>query len=123
MARRDLSGTVDFRRLEDYAGGDAQVVEEVLALFVEQAELWARLIDPSAKAEGFRDAAHTLKGSALGLGADALAIACGEAEAGAERPLGERTVLAERVRDALATALSDVAAYRHEELLAALKRP
>lgn len=123
MARRDLSGAIDFQRLEAYAADDAQVVEEVLALFVEQAEVWARLLDPSAGAAGFRDAAHTLKGAALGLGADALAAACGAAEAGAQASVGERTVLAAHVRDALAAALSDVAAYRHERLLRELKSP
>ena len=64
MARRDLTGAVDFAYLEAYAGGDQQVVDEVLALFREQAALWVRLLDPSSGDGGWRDAVHTLKGSA-----------------------------------------------------------
>jgi HPt (histidine-containing phosphotransfer) domain-containing protein len=121
MARRDLTGAVDFAYLENYAGGDAQVVDEVLALFVEQAGLWKRLLDPSTADGGWRDAAHTLKGSALGIGARALGEACGAAEAAAGADLIERTMRLTRVRDALDAALEDVAAYRHEQALRSLK--
>ena len=41
MARRDLSGAVDFSVLERTTGGDDGVSEEVLALFAEQAAIWA----------------------------------------------------------------------------------
>ena len=74
VAKRDLSGAVDFPRLELYAGGDTALVEEVLALFQEQADLWLRLLEGGGGG-GFRDAAHALKGSALGLCADGLADA------------------------------------------------
>jgi ubiquinone biosynthesis protein UbiJ len=60
MARRDLTGAVDFAYLEAYAGGDQQVVDEVLALFREQASMWARLLDPASGDGAWRDAVHTL---------------------------------------------------------------
>jgi HPt (histidine-containing phosphotransfer) domain-containing protein len=78
MARRDLTGAVNFKHLETYAADDQAVVDEVLAIFREQAAMWIRLLDPAA--EGWRDAAHTLKGSALGIGAFALADECEAAE-------------------------------------------
>ena len=81
MARRDLTGAVDFAYLETYAGGDQQVVDEVLALFREQASLWSRLLEPGADPGVWRDAVHTLKGSARGIGANALAEVCAVAEA------------------------------------------
>ncbi len=122
MARRDLSGAVDFGRLETYAGHDDAVIDEVLEIFREQAAVWTRLLDPDAPA--WRDAAHTIKGAALGVGAQVLAEACGEAEAApATAPPEERVRLTERVRDALDAALSDVAAYRHERLLGSLRAP
>jgi len=117
MARRDLTGAVDFAYLEAYAGGDQQVVDEVLALFREQAALWVRLLDPSSGDGGWRDAVHTLKGSARGIGAVALAEACAAAEvAGAV----SATAL-DGVRDALNAALADIAAYAHEQALKSLK--
>ena len=116
MARRDLTGAVDFGYLETYAGGDMALVEEVLGLFREQAVMWVRLLDPAAEGEAWRDGAHTLKGSARGIGAGALAEACDAAEL-AGPDVGERTVRLERVKDALDAALSDIAAYLHEREL------
>jgi HPt (histidine-containing phosphotransfer) domain-containing protein len=112
MARRDIKGVVDFGYLEDFAAGDEAVVDEVLELFREQAALWSRLVD--ADQPGWRDAVHTIKGAARGVGAFALGEACAWAEA-----KGVRGIPA--VRDALDAALADIAAYAHERALNALK--
>ena len=40
MARRDLTGAVDFTVLEAMTGGMDDVTEEVLGLFAQQAALW-----------------------------------------------------------------------------------
>ncbi len=114
MARRDLTGAVDFGYLEEFAAGDQQVVDEVLALFREQAGLWSAMLDPAS--EGWRDAVHTIKGAARGVGAFALGDACEQAEAAGAQGLAG-------VRDALDTALQDVAAYAHEMALRSLKAP
>ena len=116
MARRDLTGAVDFRVLEGMTGDDAAISEEVLGLFVEQAALWSALLNP--KVEGWRDGVHTIRGAAAGIGAGDLAAICAEAEA-AEQALAAPAL--ERVRDALEAALADVAAYRHELMLKTLK--
>lgn len=71
---------VDFDYLESYAAGDLQVVSEVLGLFRTQAEGWrAALAQPGG---GWRDLVHTIKGSARGIGARALADLCERAEFG-----------------------------------------
>lgn len=116
MARRDLSGAVDFAVLERMTGGDDAITEEVLGLFVQQAGLWSPLLD--VREDGWRDAVHTLRGAAAGIGAAALATACQTAEA-AGKP--EAPPLLERVRDRLEAALADVAAYRHELMLRSLR--
>lgn len=117
MARRDLSGAVDFAVLERMTGCDDTVSEEVLGLFVQQAALWAPLLD--VREEAWRDAVHTIRGAAAGIGAGALAAACQAAEA-ADKP--EAPPLLDRVRDALEAALADVAAFRHELMLRGLRR-
>jgi HPt (histidine-containing phosphotransfer) domain-containing protein len=122
MARRDLTGAVDFEYLELYANRDMELVEEVLGLFREQAGMWLRLLDPHAAGEAWRDGAHSLKGSARAIGAMDLAVACESAEL-APPDAGERTVRLERVKDALDAALSDIAAYLHERALQDIKRP
>ena len=114
MARRDITGVVDFGYLEDFAAGDEQVVDEVLTLFREQAALWAPMLD--AAQEGWRDAVHTIKGAARGVGAFQLGEACAWAEA-------KGPVALPKVRDALDAALADIAAYAHEQALKSLRAP
>lgn len=114
VARRDLTGAVDFGYLEGFAAGDSQVVEEVLALFREQASLWSALLDPTN--EAWRDAAHTIKGASRGVGAFALGDACERAEQGLDPSL-------DGVRDAMDLALADIAAYVHEQALQSLRTP
>ena len=120
MARRDLTGAVDFGHLESYAAGDSELIEEVLSMFREQAALWVRLLDPFGAHESWRDGAHTLKGAALGIGAFQLAEACGAAETGSDEP-GFKSAQLIRIRDALDAALADIAAYLHERALQSLK--
>jgi HPt (histidine-containing phosphotransfer) domain-containing protein len=121
MARRDLTGAVDFAHLETYAAHDGDVIDEVLAIFREQAAMWIKLLDPAGPASVWRDGAHTLRGASLGVGAFALAQACAEAEQGADQAAGERAVLLSRVHDALDAALADIAAYAHERALRGLR--
>ena len=123
MARRDLTGAVDFRHLETFAAGDAALVEEVLGLFRQQAVLWLPLLDPTAADDAWRDAAHSLKGSALGVGAFEVARACEAAEEAFREPFGVKAARLLTVRDAVDLALADIAAYVHERALQSLKTP
>ncbi len=116
MAMRDLSGAVDFAHLEAYTLNDTVVIEEVLHLFQQQCEIWSPLLDTTH--EGWRDASHTIKGAAAGIGAGVLAAAADAAERG--EALGAEARL-ERVRTAMNDALMDVAAYLHELQLRSLR--
>lgn len=108
MAMRDVTGAVDFAYLESYTMNDAGIIEEVLRLFQQQCELWAPLLDTAH--EGWRDAAHTLKGAAAGIGANELAQRAGEAEVGDDGGAAGRL---EKVKTAMSAARHDVAAYLH----------
>lgn len=114
MARRDLKGAINFQYLEDYTAHDAQVIDEVLALFREQAAMWSVMLDPDS--EGWKDAVHTIKGAARGIGAFDLGDVCQACE-------NEGSHRLSAVRDALDLALTDVAAYAHERALLSLKTP
>ena len=121
MAKRDITGAVDFAYLENYAAGDLSLVDEVLGLFREQAEIWRPLIEPGA-GRAWGDAVHTLKGAARGVGAFALAEACDVAEKSEKDP--ERVPpLLQNVHHALDLALADIAAYQHERALQSLRGP
>ncbi len=121
MARRDITGAVDFPYLEAYAAGDGELIEEVLGLFDEQAALWLRLLDPEGDPLAWRDGAHTLKGASAGVGAHALAAVCGEAEAASRESPALKAAILNRVQGALDLARADIAAYRHEQVLRSLK--
>ena len=114
MARRDIKGVVDFAYLEGFAAGEETLIDEVLAIFREQAAIWSALL--AADHEGWRDAVHTLKGAARGVGAFALGDICEICEAAGPQALP-------KVRTALDAALHDIAAYAHERALNTLKAP
>jgi len=114
LARRDIKGVVDFAYLEGFAAGDDDLVDEVLALFREQSAIWGGMLEPDH--EGWRDAVHTLKGAARGIGALQVGDACEACEAAGAGALP-------KVRDALDEALADIAAYAHERALNSLKSP
>jgi HPt (histidine-containing phosphotransfer) domain-containing protein len=80
VATRQLTGGgVDFKYLEDFAGGDKVVVGEVLSLFLGQAAIWLPRLEPGDDA--WADTIHTIKGAARGIGAVRLGDACALAEA------------------------------------------
>ena len=116
MALRDLSGAVDFGVLDRMTGGDDAIAEEVLGLFTEQAAMWSAMLEP--RTDGWRDAVHTIRGAAAGIGAAPLADVCAEAEA-TDQALAAPAL--DRVRTALDVALADVAAWRHELMLRSLR--
>jgi len=116
MSRRDLSGAVDFSVLDRMTGGDDAISEEVLGLFAEQAAMWSAMLEP--KTDGWRDAVHTIRGAAAGIGAGPLAEICAQAEV-ADQALAAPAL--ERVKTALHIALADVAAWRHELMLRSLR--
>lgn len=121
MARRDLTGAVDFDYLKDYTAGDLALMEEVLGIFEEQASLWLRLLDPAGDNGAWRDGAHTMKGASAGIGARALASVCGEAEAAFDVAAPVKTALLQRLQHLLALVEADISAWRHEEALRGLK--
>jgi HPt (histidine-containing phosphotransfer) domain-containing protein len=121
VARRDLTGAINFAHLDTYTAGDPALTEDVLSIFEEQSSLWMRLLTREAPTDGWRDAAHTLKGAALGIGADALAAACSEAEQQAASSPAHRQLLVEQIHSGLDAVLSDIAAWRHQRLLDELK--
>ncbi len=96
------SGPVNFDYLEAYAGGDRQVIAEVLALFQAQAEIWA--VELSNPQDGWRDLNHMIKGAARGIGAVALGDVADRAEAG-------DSSMASDVQSALGEVLTAIRSY------------
>jgi HPt (histidine-containing phosphotransfer) domain-containing protein len=75
---------IDRAHLERYVIGDKALLDEILTIFCEQTASWVNEMHPVMDDEAWRLSAHTLKGSARGVGAFAL----GEAAERAERLVG-----------------------------------
>ena len=93
--------TIDKEHLAVMTGRDAELAIEVLDLFREQVQMWRRLIRVDQDRAVWADAAHSLKGSALGIGASELAQHCATAER-----IGRAEEVPSRVQ--VAVAINDV---------------
>ncbi|MEM7424614.1 MAG: Hpt domain-containing protein [Pseudomonadota bacterium] len=66
-------GPIDMKHLCHYTMGDVDLAQEVLNLFRVQARLYVEALQKPGSQDDWKLAAHTLKGSAQGIGADRLA--------------------------------------------------
>lgn len=111
----------DRQHFAHMTGGDDALQVEIVQIFRVQAALWGRLLIPDAPTPIWRDAAHTVKGSARGLGLWALADACEHAEglgkAGAVEGAMVSMALA-RVRGRLEEALAEMDAVMAQTVAA-----
>jgi HPt (histidine-containing phosphotransfer) domain-containing protein len=78
--------TIDLAVLERATFGDPALAREVLSLFSERAEKLLAQIAGAADVRTRREAAHGLKGAALGVGAIAVAEAAADVETAAGDP-------------------------------------
>jgi HPt (histidine-containing phosphotransfer) domain-containing protein len=79
-------GAIDLVHLRQATFGDEALASEVLGLFDAQAERLLAAIAGAPDERARREAAHTLKGAALGIGAHAVADAAAELETVAGDP-------------------------------------
>ncbi|PHR59236.1 MAG: phosphotransferase [Robiginitomaculum sp.] len=89
---------IDLEHLHQYTGDDLNLEKEIYSLFREQVRMWLRMLVADADNEAWSSAAHSLKGSARGLGAHKLAAACETAEAVILSGQAARAVAATEVR-------------------------
>jgi HPt (histidine-containing phosphotransfer) domain-containing protein len=88
---------VDLVHLRRFTMGNRALEQEVLQLFAAQAPLTLEQLRAAASIKAWRDAAHTLKGSAAAVGATAIARTAAEAEGHADNPAAW-PALVERLR-------------------------
>lgn len=108
---------LDRNHLKMMTGGDADLAAEVIEIFRHQADIWGRLLSAREAPEAWADAAHSLKGAALGIGALKLAKTCAQAETlgrSGEVSAAQAAVMLEEVRADLGEALEEAARAAHE---------
>jgi HPt (histidine-containing phosphotransfer) domain-containing protein len=100
---------IDRDRLRQMTFGDRSLERELLRLFDRQAEMLLSRMQASEPAV-LAALAHTLKGSAVGVGAGAVARAAEFTERAADRPLAERAAALRDLAAAIAAARGEIAA-------------
>ena len=81
---------IDFQHLNQYTLGDRNLERELLTLFRDQAKVYLSKMDPDCDARLWTETAHSLKGSAKGVGAWQVARLAETAEAMASVDYGQR---------------------------------
>lgn len=99
---------LDRAHFDHMTGADRALQLEVLGLFRMQVDSWRAAF---AGGEAWREAVHTMKGSARGIGLSVLAAACEEAE---NAPDAAREAALARVQAALAEALATLEQFAAE---------
>ena len=117
---------IDIDHLLSMTGGDANLADEVLDIFRNQAETWGRMLSADLSQREWADAAHTLKGAALSIGAHAFAEACANVEktGRGEEPVSHvqaATILSE-LKDQLTQAIEACAIASYELSKPGLRR-
>jgi HPt (histidine-containing phosphotransfer) domain-containing protein len=98
---------IDRAELDAQTGGDVALADEVLALFAGQCHsILPRLTDPSLPCPQRADLAHTLKGSAAGVGAMRVRALADAAEA--RMRAGDEAVALDDLVQAVAAALAEI---------------
>lgn len=109
---------IDRKQLSENTGGDAELACEVLEIFKGQVETWGNMLVASDPPERWADAAHTIKGAALGIGAHQLAEVCKLAETrGRSAPdpsPAQAAVMLNDIRDVMLPTLEEAASLAHE---------
>ena len=97
-----MAHPVDLAHLDRYTGGDRAINQEILGLFDNHCrEILRRLEDIAsdpAAGKTWREAAHTLKGAARGIGAFPLADAAAEAEKAIPGDLASSLAALDRIK-------------------------
>lgn len=114
MTDRDSLPLLDQEQLDSMTSGDISLSVEVMEIFQQQADIWGRMLDGTLPRQQWADAAHTLKGSSLSIGAMKLANVC---------EIAERLGRAEEAPSpaAIGVALSDVKTILGQTLEATAK--
>jgi HPt (histidine-containing phosphotransfer) domain-containing protein len=99
---------IDHVHLARYTFGNRALEVEVLQLFAAQAPLYLDLLRSAETVKDWRDAAHTLKGSARAVGAFAVAEMSERAESLRDCPDSAQRL---RAVEALAASLAETCAY------------
>lgn len=115
--------SIDIEHIKQYVGDDTSIISELFDLFGNQVETWAKHLQPDADDDLWESCAHTLKGSALAVGAHKLAELCQIAEdmVGDETPKSRRKAIAERIETEIDAVNIDIQRWQYRQTISDLR--
>lgn len=111
------SPEIDFEHLNKYVAGDPDLTREVFGLFRNQVEMWGKGLTADADDEIWASVTHSLKGTALAVGAVRLAEICEKAESliGDDRRPGARDVAVENLEHLISNVLNEIVRWEYKD--------
>lgn len=108
---------IDFDHLNRYVAGDTGLTREVFGMFRNQVDMLSRSLTSDADDDLWAHVTHSLKGSALAVGAIKLAEQCERAEAliGDERRPGAREVAVETIEYRISQTLAEIVRWEYRD--------
>lgn len=119
MSSTDSETEIDFDHLNQYVGGDPDLTAEVFGLFKHQVEMWSRALVVDADDETWTSVTHSLRGTALAVGATKLAELCQNAEelvGGNNRP-GGREVALQNIEFRISRTIAEIQRWEYRRTL------
>ena len=123
MSSTDSDTEIDFDHLNQYVGGDASLTAEVFGLFKHQVEMWGRALVVEADDETWESVTHSLRGTALAVGATKLAELCEKAETliGEGNRPGGRQVALQNIEFRISQTTAEIQRWEYRQTLKAMR--
>lgn len=108
---------IDFDHLNRYVAGDPDLTREVFGMFRNQVDMLSRNLTADAEDDLWCHVTHSLKGSALAVGALKLAKHCERAEdlIGDDRRPGAREVAVESIEYRISQVLAEIVRWEYRD--------
>lgn len=123
MTSPDSDTEIDFDHLNQYVGGDKSLTAEVFSLFKHQVEMWGRALVVDADDETWASVTHSLRGTALAVGATQLAQLCENAEelvGDSNRP-GSRDVALQNIEFRISRTIAEIQRWEYRQTLSKMR--
>ena len=123
MTSPDSDTEIDFDHLNQYVGGNKSLTAEVFSLFKHQVEMWGRALVVDADDETWASVTHSLRGTALAVGATQLAQLCENAEelvGDSNRP-GGRDVALQNIEFRISRTIAEIQRWEYRQTLSKMR--
>jgi len=119
MSITDSEPEIDFDHLNRYVSSDNDLTAEVFGLFKHQVEMWGRALVVDADDDTWGSVTHSLRGTALAVGATKLAELCEKAESlvGEGNRPGGREVALQNIEFRISRTIAEIQRWEYRRTL------